>query len=562
MWKCHLAKTNDDNVTDVDEIRVNAYTNLTVAVEATNLAVSLSDWYDEEITADSTVTIDDTVKVSCSFDNPEEVHPMPELVLKTISKEADSIEEIILSETATRGNGEITFSKNITKSDQDKRFVCESRQTLNDEEIFSSSVSSEPLLVVLPPTVMTQELPDSYIIDENEDDEDTIVIPIKFSSIPGPTDDDIVWKINEIDSNNGEDGNIPQYHKNDANETNPINSTLIMNPNASHLNYLTYPIENVGDDLYMTTIEISNITSNLTLVLIIANEHGDFQLTLPPILYYPKQEEIEILPVPPPNVKTGGISIGIIVGIIFILIILIVLIGAVGCYAQRRKPTNGDNIEGGKTRGKNKDARQYDLDNMPDDKLQTLEKKLHANSESQPMIHRSDSDETRKQKDEVDTFNGVINSETKVAKLETESKLKNENPDNPGIVINNVKTTKTTVMVTRTMKTTRTNNNNGDEEENVLFNEELLNVHTNRPNVYSGLQDLEPEVVLRNSSVFKDDGAEDENDTMIRTPDGTILRLSGPTNYPVLTPPPQNFTFERTPSRKTSQMHFMSPSEF
>ena len=117
-------------------------------------------------------------------------------------------------------------------------------------------------------------------------------------------------------------------------------------------------------------------------------------------------------------------------------------------------------------------------------------------------------------------------------------------------------------MVKTTTKTLKTKNNNGDDVESVLFNEELLNVHTNRPDVYSGLQELEPEVVLRNSSVLKDEGEEDENDTMIRTPDGTILRLSGPTNYPVLTPPPQNFTFERTPSRKTSQMHFMSPSEF
>ena len=195
---------------------------------------------------------------------------------------------------------------------------------------------------------------------------------------------------------------------------------------------------------------------------------------------------------------------------------------------------------------------------MPDDKLQTLEKKLLPNSESHPMIHRSDSDETRKRKDEVDAVNGIISTKTKVAKLESEAKFKNENPDTPGIMINNVKTTTTTMTVKTTTKTTKTNNNG----EEVLFNEELLNVHTNRPDVYSGLQDLEPEVVLRNSSVFKDDGEEDENDTMIRTPDGTILRLSGPTNYPVLTPPPQNFTFERTPSRKTSQMHFMGPSEF
>ena len=66
MWKCHLAKTDDDEVTDVDGIRVNAYTNLTVAVEATHLAMKLLDWYDEEITADSTVTEESSKKYPTS----------------------------------------------------------------------------------------------------------------------------------------------------------------------------------------------------------------------------------------------------------------------------------------------------------------------------------------------------------------------------------------------------------------------------------------------------------------------------------------------------------------
>merc|ERR1712136_225293 len=342
-----------------------------VAVEATNLAITLTSWFDEEITADSTVTVDDMVKVSCSIDNPEEAHPVPDMVLKAIGGEEDGNEELISD--AQVDNGEVKFTKNITRSDQGKEFICESRQNFNGEDIFSSSVSSEPLQVVLPPIVMTQELPESYIIDQNEDGNETIVIPIRFSSIPMPTNEDIVW---EIASEAAQKDNL-DYLENDANETDITNSSIIMNPNDSHPNFLTYPIESVEDDFYLATIEISNITSNLSLFLKIANEHGDLELALPKIIYIPEEEEAEVLPVPPPNVKTGGISIGIIIGIIFILIILIVLIGAVGCYAKRKKPTKVQNVESGRERGKDKPV--YDLDNMPDDKLQTLDKKLYPN---------------------------------------------------------------------------------------------------------------------------------------------------------------------------------------
>jgi len=84
IWKCHLAYTDDNDATDVDGIRANAYTNLTVAVEATNLAITLTSWFDEEISAESTVTVDDMVQVSCSIDNPDDAHPVPEMVLKAI----------------------------------------------------------------------------------------------------------------------------------------------------------------------------------------------------------------------------------------------------------------------------------------------------------------------------------------------------------------------------------------------------------------------------------------------------------------------------------------------
>ena len=167
------------------------------------------------------------------------------------------------------------------------------------------------------------------------------------------------------------------------------------------------------------------------------------------------------------------------------------------------------------------------------------------NDQNTLPFYRSDSDENEKvnKKTQHNNENGCIshtkNRKHKSPKQKDEMKLKNvNNVDN--IIIEY---------------------SGNDETDSQLFNEELLNVHSDQPDFYAGLQDLEPELVTMQSSIFKDDGNHDINDTIIRTPGGSILRLSGPTNYPVMSPPPPNFTFQRTPSRKTSQIHFMGPAE-
>lgn len=533
-----MSKTDDKLATLVDDIRDNAYTNLTVAVEATNLAISLSTWFNEEITEDTTtVSIGDMLHVKCSYNNPRDANPTPEISLKVVG--GDEYDEVIESNMDT--NGEILISNFITKADILKQFVCESKQIFLDEEIYSSSIVSTPLNVIQPPTITVEELPDYYTIN-GADEDVSIVIPVKFSSIPQPQDSDVIWRIEK-------DNNV------DINDTESVieNSALIVYPNTTHSFILAYPIEILGEDLYLATIEIFNITSNLTLVLEISNEHGDLVLPLPEIIFYPKEEEAEILPYPP-SAKQGTVSLGIVVSVIFILIILIALLGAIACYTRNRgrkmnEETNAEVMKKVKKYQNNKESYQIDLDNVPEDKLQTLEHRLLPNAGNHPMIHRSESDETRKNKDEIDAVNGYVSLSKSPKKKSPKIRIKERKQKTE------INTEKRTDIIIDYADT-------NDDTESVLFNEELLNVHTNQPQVYAGLQDLEPEVMLRSSSVFKDDGDKDENDTMIRTPDGTILRLSGPTNYPVMSPPPANFTFERTPSRKTSQLHFMAPSEF
>ena len=41
----------------------------------------------------------------------------------------------------------------------------------------------------------------------------------------------------------------------------------------------------------------------------------------------------------------------------------------------------------------------------------------------------------------------------------------------------------------------------------------------------------------------------------------SVLRHSGPTNYPVMAPPDVDDSFKKTPSRVTSPIHFTGPTE-
>merc|ERR1712141_927862 len=253
------------------------------------------------------------------------------------------------------------------------------------------------------------------------------------------------------------------------------------------------------------------------------------------------------------NVKKEGLSLVIIVAIIFILIILVVLIAIIACFTKNRLRRGNEEMDDEivkkvKKYKENGNRHKVDLDNISDDKLQHLEDRLLPVHVTHPTFHRSESDQkTRnvKTKDQIDGPNGVVPELKNIKKNSSRHVKKEKDKNGPDMQID-----------------ISLENDNHAEMDSQMFNEELLNVHTNQLDVYGGLQELDPELVRRHSSVFKDNGNQEENDTMIRTPDGTILRLSGPTNYPVMSRPPVNFTFERTPSRKTSQIHFMGPSEF
>ena len=517
----------------VEDIRDEAKTDLVVAVDVRQLSIHLSSWFDEDIDEESTAIVGDEIKITCSFENPDVVYPIPRVQLKMLDGDKESLlTESIMNEKENK----IYISRNVTREDKYVSFICESTQTLQGEDIFHSRVSTPSLHVVQPPTMEYQEFPDAYIVKEDEQD-GAIVVPLKFYSIPRPSENDVFWRVREIFDSENTTGNV---YKN-------LSVPFILYPNSKHKHFVTYPIENLGEDLYLVTIEIYNVTSSWTIELDIINEHGDLSHSLPTIIL----QKIEPLP-DSTNVKKEGLSLVIIVAIIFILIILVVLVAIIACFTKERirrgnEEMDEEIVKKVKKYKENGNRQKVDLDSISDDKVQHLEDRLLAGHSTHPTFHRSESDQkTRnvKTKDQIDGPNGVVpelKNGKKNSSHHTRRQIDKNGPD---------------MQIDISLE-----NDNHAEMDSQMFNEELLNVHTNQLDVYGGLQELDPELVRRHSSVFKDNGNQEENDTMIRTPDGTILRLSGPTNYPVMSRPPVNFTFERTPSRKTSQIHFMGPSE-
>ena len=530
-WKCHVAKTDTNRTTYVHEIMDEAYTHLHVAIRATNLVLNLSTWFGETVDAESSILVGDTIDVTCSYDNPDLVSPIPELKLKLIGGEnenEDDLETILARSGKNKimNQNQLKTSINVTRTDMNKQFVCECVQRYEDADISSTVVSPISLKVFEPPTITDQDLhdlPEYYEVDGSIDDEVFISIPVTFFSTPKPENKNVVWTV------------INDNMVYESTQDSVFGVAFKLYPEDTKESFETLPIEMVGRGMYRATIELRNITSNLTIALYIANVYGDLVTKLPEIVYYPKLQRL-----PNNQVKPAGLSLWVTLLIVSILVICIVLFGLVVCITRKRTRRNrGDENE---KRGRN--LQQVDLDNIPEDKIQYLEHRLLPNDQNTLTFHRSNSDKSKKVDGETQSNNA--NGHIPHAK-NRKNKSTQKPPEKKPINVNN-----DDIIIEYGAN---------DERDSQLFNEELLNISPNQPDFYAGLHDLEPELVIRQSSVFKDDGNHDINDTVIRTPDGSILRLSGPTNYPVMSPPPPNFTFQRTPSRKTSQIHFMGPTE-
>ena len=109
----------------VEDIRDEAKTDLVVAVDVRQLSIHISSWFDEDIDEESTATVGDEITITCSFDNPDEVYPLPRIQLKMIDGDNESLlTESIMNEKEHK----IYISKNVTRKKfptQNLRWVLE-----------------------------------------------------------------------------------------------------------------------------------------------------------------------------------------------------------------------------------------------------------------------------------------------------------------------------------------------------------------------------------------------------------------------------------------------------
>ena len=114
-WKCHLSKTDVSSGILVEDIRDEAKTDLVVAVDVSQLSIHLSSWFDEDIDEESTATVGDEITITCSFENPDEVYPIPRMQLKMLDDDKESLlTESIMNEKKKK----IYISRNVTREDK------------------------------------------------------------------------------------------------------------------------------------------------------------------------------------------------------------------------------------------------------------------------------------------------------------------------------------------------------------------------------------------------------------------------------------------------------------
>ena len=173
--------------------------NLHVSVKAKNLQLHYSTLGEKHITSneEKIVLIGDTVTIFCSYDNPEKINPPPSMRILMVGSEAEiegkhitreselllakgGIENNVNSTDKFIGLNQLKATKKITRDDMKQHFVCECDQNFEDKEIFSSSVSCEPLNVFQKPTIVDEyNLPDYYMINDTNVSS-VIFIPFKF----------------------------------------------------------------------------------------------------------------------------------------------------------------------------------------------------------------------------------------------------------------------------------------------------------------------------------------------------------------------------------------------
>ena len=544
-----------------------------------NLTINFSTAEEIEDNLDeNTALIDDIVTVYCSYDNPDEVNPPPSMKILMKNDNDLSTEnnnEMLLAKGGIDDNNstsnkyigfnELRATKKISRGDADKIFVCECVQLFEDKVIFFNSISSEPLKVFQKPTLEENYLlPDYYLVNETNSS-DVINIPVKFSSIPQPENKHIIWTIEEsyvYETNKSENDLVHELGENE---------TFIIHPGTLISRYSTHPLRHLKDDLYEASIDIRNLTKNVSISLEVSNRFGRFNTILPEIIFIPKPL--------PPVIKTSGPMLWVIVLIVAILIISLLMFILMVCINRKNK------------------KHKQELERIrKNDKVQ-VEKSVYRKEkvvmdQNDLKFHVSELGESHKlqriNKKQSD-FKASLQDLTNRNFTSNQKRLSRQQPLSPKHVKrekdrNDIKAQSDEVQRFHDRKGTKSPNNSlkGNKvvsspsfkslSPKLEFRNQVIQDYTlseSDSEVEEPTKDepvvMEKETTKRVTFV-KDEEAEEEKSSLNiidnrLAESKPVLRHSGPTNYPVLAPPDADDSFKKTPSRVTSPIHFTGPTE-
>ena len=302
---------------------------------------------------ENSILIDDTLSVVCSYDNPDTVNPPPSLKLFMVQRDLDhnkfgSNEPILLAKGGIdrfshnnkfMGFNQLKATKKINREDMDRYIVCECSQTFGNKEIFSNSVYSEALQIFQSPTIINWDiLPEAYLIDDLTTSS-TISIPIKFSAIPKPVNKHITWSIITGYQNEFGDDYIDERNEESFDERSEDSSeddekvSYIIHPGTSIASCVTDPLMSLPNDVYEATIEFTNVTENITIILEISNPYGKVEEMLPQIIVETKQNSTSEMQV----MEAKGPMMWVIVLIAAILVISIMMFSFMVCIKRKNK---------------------------------------------------------------------------------------------------------------------------------------------------------------------------------------------------------------------------------
>ena len=190
---------------EVEEVKDEAIVEVNVALEPAYLLLKSTTWGDEIVEPNSELLIGDPVVVSCEYG--QNANPVPSVQILSQSLGADF--RVLLAENglnkepvefedlddsnqiATKLDGKIEYTFNLTQEDAGKSFFCETLQedSAGDKLFFNSASFDFPEKVYQAPSLLFFDEPEFYQHPGNE----SLFLVLPFEAIPPPSPANITW---------------------------------------------------------------------------------------------------------------------------------------------------------------------------------------------------------------------------------------------------------------------------------------------------------------------------------------------------------------------------------